>query len=98
MKVTRVALSAAGLAGVGLLVLAASLPLAAPGRVPNDAYQLSSRSRALEADPSSDGSRMSNVIFLHHSVGSNLISQGDLRALLTGRGYELYDQGYNEQG
>jgi hypothetical protein len=37
------------------------------------------------------------VVFLHHSVGRNLIEQGNLRQLLTNRGYQLYDQGYNEE-
>ena len=38
------------------------------------------------------------VIFLHHSVGANLIEQGDVRQGLTDLGYEFSDHGYNEDG
>ena len=38
------------------------------------------------------------VIFLHHSCGSNLIHQGDVREGLTALGYEFYDHGYNGEG
>lgn len=40
-------------------------------------------------------STFNNVVFLHHSVGQNMIDQGQLRELLAARGYDLYDQGYN---
>jgi hypothetical protein len=42
--------------------------------------------------------RSRRVIFLHHSVGANLIEQGGVRKRLTALGYELYDHGYNEEG
>jgi hypothetical protein len=45
--------------------------------------------------PESDFSR---IIFLHHSVGANLIEQGDVRQSLTALGYEFYDHGYNGDG
>ncbi|MFQ6014424.1 MAG: hypothetical protein ACE5NP_03140 [Anaerolineae bacterium] len=38
------------------------------------------------------------VMFLHHSVGANLIEQGGVRQRLTDLGYEFYDHGYNEDG
>lgn len=38
-----------------------------------------------------------NVVFLHHSVGSNLIDQGGVRELFTSAGYQFWDQGYNWQ-
>jgi hypothetical protein len=38
------------------------------------------------------------IIFLHHSVGANLIAQGDVRQRLTALDYEFYDHGYNEDG
>jgi hypothetical protein len=38
------------------------------------------------------------VILLHHSVGANLIAQGDVRQRLTDLGYEFSDHGYNEEG
>jgi hypothetical protein len=45
----------------------------------------------------SDGT-YSNMIFLHHSTGQNLITQGDVRALFTQKGYQFWDHGYNTEG
>ena len=39
-----------------------------------------------------------NIIFLHHSTGNNLIQQGHLRNLMAEMGYALWDHGYNAQG
>jgi hypothetical protein len=39
-----------------------------------------------------------NVVFLHHSVGQNLIQGGRLRELLTQAGFDFYDHGYNSTG
>lgn len=39
-----------------------------------------------------------NIIFLHHSTGRNLIDQGHLRELLTAQGYQFWDQDYNDPG
>ena len=39
-----------------------------------------------------------NVIFLHHSTGNNLIEQGGVRALFTGAGYDFWDHHYNPTG
>jgi hypothetical protein len=44
------------------------------------------------------GAEFSRIIFLHHSVGANLIEQGDVRPRLTDLGYEFYDHGYNDDG
>jgi hypothetical protein len=44
------------------------------------------------------GGDLSRVIFLHHSVGANLIEQGGIRQRLTDLGYEFYDHGYNDDG
>ncbi len=38
-----------------------------------------------------------NVVFLHHSVGNNLIEQGGVRQLFIAAGYQFFDQGYNWQ-
>jgi hypothetical protein len=38
------------------------------------------------------------IIFLHHSVGANLIAQGGVRQRLTALGYEFFDHGYNGDG
>jgi len=50
-----------------------------------------------EATPT-PGTNFSRIIFLHHSVGANLIEQGDVRQRLTDLGYEFYDHGYNGDG
>lgn len=45
----------------------------------------------------SDGS-YTNIIFLHHSTGGALISEGNVRSLFSERGYRFWDHGYNQQG
>ncbi len=40
-------------------------------------------------------SRFTNVVFLHHSVGQNLIEQGKVRQKFTEAGFNFWDQGYN---
>jgi hypothetical protein len=44
------------------------------------------------------GADFRRVIFLHHSVGADLIEQGGVRPRLTGLGHEFYDHGYNDDG
>lgn len=39
-----------------------------------------------------------NVIFLHHSVGENLIAQGQVREQFSAAGYHFWDQDYNWKG
>ncbi|MBN2391123.1 MAG: hypothetical protein JXR84_10375, partial [Anaerolineae bacterium] len=39
-----------------------------------------------------------NVIFLHHSTGRNLIEQGDVRELFTEAGFDFWDHDYNFPG
>lgn len=39
-----------------------------------------------------------NVIFLHHSVGNNLINQGNLRQLFQQQSIDFWDQGYLYDG
>ena len=43
-------------------------------------------------------SEFTNIIFLHHSVGANLIKQGDVRGRLTKAGYTFWDHDYNREG
>jgi hypothetical protein len=45
----------------------------------------------------SDGD-YTNVVFLHHSTGRGLILEGDVRRLLTERGYQFWDHDYNYIG
>jgi hypothetical protein len=44
-----------------------------------------------------DGS-YTNVVFLHHSTGQGLITEGNVRPLLTELGYRFWDHGYNQEG
>lgn len=39
-----------------------------------------------------------NIIFLHHSVGRNLIQQGGVRERLTAAGFQFWDHDYNWEG
>lgn len=39
-----------------------------------------------------------NIIFLHHSTGYNLIQQGGVRETLTEAGYDFWDHDYNSYG
>lgn len=39
-----------------------------------------------------------NVVFLHHSVGYNMIDQGSVREMLTQKGYNFFDHDYNYSG
>lgn len=39
-----------------------------------------------------------NIVFLHHSTGSNLIRQGNVRSIFQEQGFSFWDHGYNEQG
>ena len=39
-----------------------------------------------------------NIIFLHHSTGHNLIEQGGVRELFTEAGYDFWDHGYTWPG
>jgi hypothetical protein len=45
----------------------------------------------------SDGT-YTNVIFLHHSTGQNLITEGDVRPQLSNLGYQFWDHGFNHTG
>lgn len=46
----------------------------------------------------SDADDFTNIVFVHHSTGNNLIKDGNVRKLFQEAGYELWDHGYNEQG
>ena len=39
-----------------------------------------------------------NIVFLHHSVGNNLIEQGEVREGLLEAGYDFWDHNYNHIG
>lgn len=41
---------------------------------------------------------LKDIVFLHHSCGSNWIADGQIREKLTKAGFEFWDHGYNEEG
>jgi len=92
-----------GLLALALLfVLAAGILLALRGfRLPGSAQNVIDTAGAVasgeEVRASSQG-EYRNIVFLHHSVGNNLIEQGGVRELFTQAGYSFYDQGYNDWG
>ena len=45
-----------------------------------------------------DTGGFTNVLFLHHSTGRNLIEQGNVRALFTEAGFDFWDHDYNDIG
>jgi hypothetical protein len=88
--------------------VAVSLLLAACGGAAEDESVLPAQTEgppssptAVSASPVAAVTRrgeFSRIIFLHHSVGADLIEQGDVRQRLTDLGYEFYDHGYNDDG
>jgi hypothetical protein len=58
------------------------------GRAVFDSRSVSSHSRG----------DFTNIIFLHHSTGHNLIEQGGVRERFTEAGYDFWDHGYNGDG
>jgi len=50
------------------------------------------------SEPMEPDGDYTNVVFLHHSTGANLIAEGNVRPLLTELGYQFWDHGYNQAG
>lgn len=40
----------------------------------------------------------SNIVFVHHSTGSNLVREGNVRELIQESGYSFWDHGFNQEG
>jgi len=76
----------------GLFLVRPARSLARYTRDAIGAVQDSSRVRRLSKG------NYTNLIFLHHSTGENLIQQGLLRERLGAHGLTLWDHGYNAQG
>jgi hypothetical protein len=84
-------------------LVAGSLVLAACGDGEEEEAQGSSPAPTAAAAPSVAAmpelaAEFGRVIFLHHSVGADLIEQGGVRQRLGALGYEFYDHGYNDDG
>jgi len=52
----------------------------------------------LDRTPAQRQGDFTNIIFLHHSTGRNLINQGGVRERLTAAGFEFWDHDYNWEG
>ncbi|MBC7249838.1 MAG: hypothetical protein H5T62_06080 [Anaerolineae bacterium] len=52
----------------------------------------------LDRTPAQHRGDFTNVIFLHHSTGRNLINQGRVRQRLTAAGFQFWDHDYNWEG
>jgi len=52
----------------------------------------------LDRTPAEQRGDFTNVIFLHHSTGRNLIRQGRVRERLTEAGFQFWDHDYNFEG
>ena len=59
---------------------------------------LSSGKAVLNRNSVSGEGNFTNVVFLHHSTGRNLIHQGGVRERLTKAGFEFWDHDYNAHG
>ncbi len=83
-----------------VLIVAASvlsgygLNLRGFGRATLDLISAVTKSNTIKQSSTGD---YRNVVWLHHSVGNNLIEQGGVRELFTAAGYQFWDQGYNWQ-
>lgn len=90
--------------GVGIIVLLALLGgmvwgLRGGGGLCSKVYALVSVCRAVLDSPSiTTNGDFTNVIFLHHSTGRNLIAQGGVREQLTEAGFQFWDHDYNNEG
>jgi hypothetical protein len=98
VRIVATGRTTAGLAGVLALPVAGLISLALLRHEPSAPQHLHVWPAPPVIETPSGGGDVGSMIFLHHSVGSNLIDDGNLRGLLTERGYAFYDQGYNEQG
>lgn len=87
------------IAVIGLVVVASvlsgyGLNLRGFGRATLDLISAVTQSNTIKQSSTGE---YHNVVWLHHSVGNNLIEQGGVRELFTAAGYQFWDQGYNWQ-
>lgn len=97
-RLKRVLLAAgAALIMLTVLLFAASALL---GYGLNVRAMLANTLRALRDRPAlaASAGEYKNIIFLHHSVGQNMIKQGAVREQLTQAGYQFWDHDYNWPG
>ncbi|HIE57826.1 MAG TPA: hypothetical protein EYP88_06315 [Anaerolineales bacterium] len=70
------------------------------GYVAYRVYLVKNLAKAIQGSSAitSTSGNFQNIVFLHHSTGTNLIRQGNMRELFREAGYNFWDHGYNEQG
>lgn len=86
---------------VGVVVLILALALVAGLALRGRGWRMAALHRVravLDRDKVVSNSDFTNVIFLHHSVGRNLINQGGVRERLTAAGFQFWDHDYNWEG
>ncbi|MCA9924121.1 MAG: hypothetical protein KC421_17215 [Anaerolineales bacterium] len=83
---------------VPLLVVGAGMALLWPQIRRTGTRLLTYWSMPVYDAPIPTNGRYTNIIFLHHSTGRNLLEQGQVRPLLTAHGYQLWDHDYNHVG
>lgn len=83
-----------GLAVVASVLSGYGLNLRGFGRATLDLISAVTQSNTIKQSSTGE---YRNVVWLHHSVGNNLIEQGGVRELFTAAGYQFWDQGYNWQ-
>ena len=89
---------------LGFLVAALLIYRAVTGRglglrsLPRTALSIALAVRNHTRDTQFNQGKFTNIIFLHHSTGNNLIEQGGLREVFSEAGYRFWDQSYNAQG
>jgi hypothetical protein len=85
--------------GVGAIAVLSLLCVATFGRrVLGWLKDQLARPLPVHAEPIESDGTYTNVVFLHHSVGRNLIDQGNVRALFSQEGYQFWDHDYNTIG
>jgi hypothetical protein len=84
---------------LGSLLLAAAILALLWPRMKKLVWRLrSARQLPVYAEPIAADGSYTNVLFVHHSTGSALIAEGDVRPLFTELGYQFWDHGYNYEG
>lgn len=94
MKANSILISIFFLFGIiGIIFLASTYGRKLLGYIMHSQKPLPFHNEKIESDGS-----YTNIIFLHHSTGRNLINEGQVRSLLTKKGYSLWDHDYNFLG
>lgn len=90
-RMLPVALGIILILGLGLVLLR--------GKIANRIRSVSNLARAISDSRSVSGrGDFTNIIFVHHSTGANLIRQGGVRERFSEAGFQFWDHDYNARG